>query len=208
MMGAGRYNYYEILELPSNAAQHEVTTAYERARDTYCGENPAIYTIFSEQEARDLLNIIEEAYAVLGNKTLRTIYDQRLFSQSPKSEELSYDAILMASKVMFPEQRIVEDKPVYEIDEAFEQEIAETTNWDGDMLRKVREYKKLSLEKMSSKTKINQFYLNAIEGMDPSGLPAPVFVRGYVVQMAKLLGLNDRSVADSFMTLYKRKIGQ
>ena len=59
-------NYYEILELSTNAAQHEITTAYDRARKTYSGDNPAIYTIFSEKEARDLLKLIDEAYAVLG----------------------------------------------------------------------------------------------------------------------------------------------
>lgn len=208
MTSAGRYNYYEILELPSGAAQHEVTTAYERARNTYCGENPAIYTIFSEQEARDLLNMIEEAYAVLGNKTLRTIYDQRLFGNTSMPQDLSYDSILTASKTLFPEPKAEELKPSYEIDEEFEKQIAATKEWTGEMLRKVREYKKISLETLSVRTKINQYYLNALELGDPKGLPAPVFVRGYAVQVAKLLGLNDRTVADSYMTAYKRKIGQ
>ena len=57
-----RYNYYEILELNTNAAQHEISTAYERAKTTYSGDNPAIYTIFSENEARDLMNLIDEAF--------------------------------------------------------------------------------------------------------------------------------------------------
>lgn len=208
MMTAGRYNYYEILELPSSAAQHEVTTAYERARSTYCGENPAIYTIFSEQEARDLLNMIEEAYAVLGNKTLRTIYDQRLFANNNMPQDLSYDSILTASKSQLPEPKAEEIKPAYEIDEEFEKQIATTKEWSGEMLKKVREYKKISLETMSVRTKINQYYLNALEQSDPSGLPAAVFVRGYAVQVAKLLGLNDRAVADSYMTLYKSKAGK
>ncbi|HRO66461.1 MAG TPA: DnaJ domain-containing protein, partial [Pseudobdellovibrionaceae bacterium] len=92
-MNKERYNYYEILELPANAAQHEITTAYERARTTYSGENPAIYTIFSEPEARELLTIIEEAYSVLGNKTLRNIYDQRLFAGQTGAQELSYQSL-------------------------------------------------------------------------------------------------------------------
>lgn len=208
MMSAGRYNYYEILELPSSAAQHEVTTAYERARSTYCGENPAIYTIFSEQEARDLLNMIEEAYAVLGNKTLRTIYDQRLFANTNMPQDLSYDSIMTASKSQFPEPKVEEAKPSYEIDEEFEKQIASTKEWTGEMLQKVREYKKISLETMSVRTKINQYYLNALEQCDPGGLPAPVFVRGYTVQVAKLLGLNDRAVADSYMAIYKSKAGK
>ncbi|MBX3040465.1 MAG: helix-turn-helix domain-containing protein [Bdellovibrionaceae bacterium] len=202
-MNKERYNYYEILELPANAAQHEITTAYERARITYSGENPAIYTIFSEPEARELLGIIEEAYSVLGNKTLRNIYDQRLFAGQTGALELSYQSLLTASRSLFPEGKKENLAPVYEIDEQFEKEIKQRSDWDGSFLKKVREYKKITTERMSDITKINGYYLTAIEGMDPGNLPAPVFVRGYVVQMAKLLNLNEKVVADSYMKAFK-----
>jgi cytoskeletal protein RodZ len=42
--------------------------------------------------------------------------------------------------------------------------------------------------------------------MDVKNLPASVFVRGYVIQMAKELGLNEKNVADSYMKLYKTKL--
>lgn len=207
MMSAGRYNYYEILELKTNAPQHEVTTAYERARATYSGENLAIYTVFSEQEARELLGMIEEAYAVLGNKTLRGIYDQRLFGGQSSLADLSYQSILSASKSTLPEPKLEEPKNTYKVDEAYEREIAGKKEWTGADLKKVREYKAISLEKMADKTKIKAYYLNALESMDAGNLPAPVFVRGYVVQVAKLLGLDDRVVADSYMKAFKAKPG-
>lgn len=202
-MNKERYNYYEILELPQNAAQHEVTTAYERARTTYSGENPAIYTIFSEPEARELLGIIEEAYSVLGNKSLRSIYDQRLFAGQTGAQELSYQSLLTASRSQFPEGKKEQQAPVFEVKPEFEKEIRDCQNWDGPFLKKVREYKKISIERMSEITKINSYYLTAIEKMDPSNLPAAVFVRGYVVQMAKQLGLNEKAVADSYMKAFK-----
>lgn len=205
MIGTGRYNYYEILELPTNAPQHEVTTAYERAKSTYSGDNPAIYTIFSQQEARELLGMIEEAYAVLGNKTLRTIYDQRLFAGQAASPELSYESILMASKTLFPETKAEEKKQTYTIDEEFEKFLRENSTWDGALLRKVREYKKIPLDKLAERTKIKAWYLNAVENMDPANLPAPVFVRGYVVQISKELGLSERAVADSYMKSFRAK---
>ena len=205
MMSTGRYNYYEILELKTNAPQHEVTTAYERAKATYTGDNPAIYTIFSQQEARELLGMIEEAYSVLGNKTLRGIYDQRLFGGQAMPQDLSYESILTASKTIFPESKAAEKKPAHKVDDAFEKQIAEATEWDGALLRKVRDYKGVSIAKMSEITKVNTYYLQALEEMDPKGLPAPVFIRGYVVQVAKTLGLNEKLVADSYMKAYKAK---
>lgn len=204
-MNKERYNYYEILELPTNAAQHEVTKAYDRARSTYSGENPAIYTIFSELEARELLGIIEEAYSVLGNKTLRGIYDQRLFAGQTGATELSYQSLITASRSLFPEGKKDSAPPAYDKDDLLEKEIKNRTDWNGDQLKRVREYKKYSIEKMSEITKINSYYLKAIEAVDPSNLPAPVFVRGYVVQIAKLLGLNEKIVADSYMTVFKAR---
>lgn len=77
----------------------------------------------------------------------------------------------------------------------------------GEDLKAYREYKMMSVEKLSGITKINSYYIVAIENMNPDGLPAVVFVRGYVVQMAKALGLNEKIVADSYMKTFKNKLG-
>ncbi|MFM6928401.1 MAG: helix-turn-helix domain-containing protein [Bdellovibrio sp.] len=209
MEATSRYNYYEILELTANAPQHEVSTAYERARTTYSGENPAIYTIFSEQEARELLVLIEEAYKILGNKILRNIYDQRLLSGHASLNELTYTSIMEASKQAFPEPK-QEKKPAatFTKNDAFEKEISTQENWTGEFLKKVREYKNISIERMSETTKINSWYVTAIEKTQPSDLPAVVFVRGYVVQIARALGLNDKVVADSYMKNFKATLGK
>lgn len=199
-----KHNYYEVLELPTNAAQHEVTTAYDRAKRTYSGENPAIYTVFTDVEARELLGLIEEAYSILGNKTLRSIYDQRLLSNSYSVEDLSYGSILGASKQYFPEPKQQQQKPQYQKDESLEKEIIDRKDWDGTFLKRVREYKGQSVERLSEKTKINPFYIQAIEKMDAKSLPAPVFIRGYIVQIAKELALNEKKVADSYMALFKK----
>lgn len=201
-----KHNYYEILELPTNAAQHEVTTAYDRAKRTYSGENPAIYTVFSDAEARELLSLIEEAYSVLGNKTLRSIYDQRLLSSQFSLDDLSYGSILGASKQYYPEPKAEQKRPQYQKDNEFEKEIVAQTQWDGAFLKRVREYKGLSIERISEKTKINPYYISSIEKMESKSLPASVFVRGYVSQIAKELGLSDKLVADSYLTLFKKKI--
>lgn len=210
MITTNRYNYYEILEVGTNAAQHEVTTAYERAKLTYSGDNPAIYTIFSENEARELLTLIEEAFSVIGNKTLRGVYDQRLLgAKGPKKDiakELTYEAILNASKAQFPEAKSLTAKPVFKANEAFEHEIKEAKDWDGELLKKVREYKNISLERMCERTKINIWYVKAIESMDSGNLPALVFVRGYIIQLCRELDLNEKIVTDSYMAKYKAKL--
>lgn len=200
-----RFNFYEVLELNSNSAQHEVSKAYERAKSTYSGENPAIYTIFTDGEARELLSLIEEAYSILGNKTLRNIYDQRLLGNTKTNpEDLTYDSILSASKLIFNEPKNETKKISFEKNEAFEKEISDNHNWTGPFLKKIREYKGMSIEKLSEIIKVNPYYIKAIELEDAANLPAAVFVRGYVSQIAKELGLVPKLVADSYMNNFKK----
>lgn len=205
MEAVSKSNYYEILELNSSAAQNEVTKAYEKAKFTYSGDNLAMYTIFSEHEARELLVMIEEAYSVLGNKNLRIIYDQRLLSGRVALTELTYASILNASRQSLPEAKAEEKKVVFNKDESFEKEISAQENWNGDFIKKVREYKNIPVPTMNQITKINSYYIKAIEAMDNKNLPATVFVRGYVIQIARALRLDDKKVADSYMKLLKEQ---
>lgn len=206
-MEASRYNYYDILEISTHCPQHEVTTAFERARQTYSGDNPAIYTIFSDEEARELLRLVEEAYSVLGNKTLRNLYDEKMAQSAIRKEDLSFESLSAQSKIvpLEPLKRPSKEKPSFQVNHLIENEIKNATDWDGALLKKVREYKAFTLEKLSEITKINSYYISAIERMDGENLPAAVFIRGYVGQIAKVLGLDEKKVSDSYMKTFKTK---
>lgn len=91
-------------------------------------------------------------------------------------------------------------------DYEFENLIAAKKEWSGDDLKQVREYRRLSFDELTDITKINPWYIAALEKMDPSNLPVEVFVRGYVLQVAKALGLKEKTVADSYMRLFRKKI--
>ena len=198
-----RYNYYDILEVSPHCPQHEVTSAYERAKVTYSGENPAIYTMFSADEARDLLRLVEEAYSVLGNKNLRALYDERIGQKRPVVD-LTFKSLEAESKIALgrPLNQKFLFKSDYSVDNSSEQQIKETAAWTGQHLQQVRNYKQFSLEKLSEITKISSFYIKALEEMEPQNLPAPVYVRGYIRQIAKTLGLDERKVCDSYMKIF------
>lgn len=211
-----QYNYYEVLELNENATQQEIYTAYVKAKITYSAENKALATVFSSEEAKALRNLVQEAYEVLSNNDYRNIYEKRMLAaahaklDASTEIDISAHAIKTASDDMF--QKIV--LPVVKLestaapvrDEEFEKEISEKKSWDGQDLKKVREYKKLSFDELTDITKINPWYIAAIEEMNPAGLPVEVFVRGYVIQVAKALGLKEKIVADSYMRLFRKMI--
>ncbi len=205
-----KHNYYEILEVPQNATQHDIVIAYEKAKRTYSAQNPALYTIFSTEEAQLFRFMLDEAFTVLGNQTYRNIYEKRMQSKHFIDNDLTAEAIKAASLDLFTEIP-KQPEPAKKVDEyiadpEFEAELAAKSEWTGEDLKIVREYKKITLELMHEKTKINPWYLAAIEKTDVVNLPAPVFVRGYVIQMARMMGLKDLAVADSYMRTFRKKI--
>lgn len=295
-------NYYEVLEVQHDAPQHEIHRAYQRAKATYSQDNPALYSMFSREEARDLMKLVEEAYAVLGNHGLRRNYDETVLkaglrsmappiSRAPAQEPVyqnqaehealpdfvvpdpsipgSFDstpdystaapvissapkphaAPVLAAVPSAPQQPAFSQPPppvmdplhtsatgiresilvtnseftvrrretssplpsdtgkcplgTYKIDLAMEQEIATQTEFDGLFIQKVRLYKQVSLEKLSVSSRIGKTYLIALESNDFKNLPATVFLRGFLVQVAKQLGLDEAKVVASYMGLAK-----
>lgn len=202
--------YYEILELTPEASQHDITVAYRKAKRLYSEQNPALYKMFAPEEALQLQQMIEEAYTILSNDTYRNIYEKRVQANRTDEMSVSVEAIKHASQELLEVPVAAVNlsteakKTNHSIDEKIELEIANRDNWTGDFLKKVREYKGFSTEDVQTTTKINSWYVTAIEKMDKANLPVDVFVRGYVVQMAKMYGLKSKEVADSYMINYKK----
>ena len=218
-----RQNYYEILDINENATQQEIFFAYEKAKKTYGTENKAISSVFSTEEAAELRNLIEEAYEVLRNENYRNVYEKRMLANTFTKDEMTAEAIKSASQEIFKRVELPVVTPVVTqttvsaglemysseapvIDPQFEAELANRKEWGGDDLKQVREYRKLSFDELTDITKINPWYIAALEKMDPANLPVEVFVRGYVLQVAKALGLKEKAVADSYMRQFRKKI--
>lgn len=215
-------NYYEILEISENASQQEILVAYHKAKKTYSSENKALHSVFSADEAAQLRRLIDEAYEVLSNNTYRNIYEKRMMARTFQESDLSAESIKSAGDSLFQraEPPVVAaaaaaakseaaalthpDAPI--VDEAFEAEMAAKKDWNGADLKRMREYRKLSFDELTDITKINPWYIAAVEEMDPANLPVAVFVRGYVVQIAKALGLKEKLVAESYMRTFRKKI--
>jgi curved DNA-binding protein CbpA len=274
MMQAAAQTFYEILEVPASASQEEIVRAFQRAKATYSGSSPALYSVFSKDEAEELLRLINEAYTVLSNATTRRAYDQQLFDTARKAaggsqgalpaeehhdglhrinaNDDSFNAIPSADTLEsfqsqadrgasaygniahVPRRMDLDDvssgtvkksgsssKPAvatnpnlgrtrfseFEKDSVVEKEIAEQDVFDGTFLQRIRIYKRVSLDQICEFSRVGRHYVVAIENNDFHALPAPVFVRGFVMQLARILDLDEKRVADSFIKLYKQSRG-
>jgi DnaJ-class molecular chaperone len=225
-MDAEKKNYYEVLEVETNANPQQIENAYIRCRNAYSGDSVALYSLMTKDECNSILGQIEEAYSVLGFPEKRREYDRlRGFNQSglshirninqihtistlddrPKDiiEYEDYSSNLIEAKV----SKITAHKKFgleYSEDTDMDRKIRECTEYSGTFLKEIREYKNVTMDRMAEMTRISKTHLNALENQDIVKLPADVYVRGYVYQYAKVLKLNPEQVATSYLLHFKK----
>ena len=78
----------------------------------------------------------------------------------------------------------------------------------GDHLRARREEIKLSIEKVSQKTKINLNILRALEANNFQALPSPAYIKGFVMSYARVVGLNPDDVVNKLEYSYLTLMGK
>ncbi|MDR3605784.1 MAG: helix-turn-helix domain-containing protein [Oligoflexia bacterium] len=93
--------------------------------------------------------------------------------------------------------------PISDISD-IELEIQAETEWSGAFLRKVREARGIAIEEIVNATRITRAYIVAIEEENISKLPAPVYIRGFVNQVARTLRLSGKDVAPAYMRRCQR----
>lgn len=68
----------------------------------------------------------------------------------------------------------------------------------GAQLRQRREAKKLSLKQVSKETKISQRYIEALEENNPDLFPGEVYLKGFLRNYAKFLGLDPEDMVSQY----------
>ena len=202
-------NYYDLLEIQANVSTYEIRRAYEYIKSIYTKGNVALYTLMGSSGSQEMIRKIEEAYGVLGNRSLRKLYDEGLSKGVSHERILKFTALQESTKVFpgdFPHAKVKETKQ--KMNQELIREAEERTCCDGLLLRHLREEKGMSIDEMSEITKINILYLRAVEENDWRSLPSPVFVQGFVRQMAKTLGLNDHKIVKSYMVFLRSQIAK
>lgn len=189
--------YYEILEVSPTATGKEIQRAYEHAKETFDGESLAVYSLFSEEEAKRIQTAVEEAYRVLMDERLRKSYDQSHLniirvSEVEKSPETQEDSKEIGSHLPFTEISIEAEEGPYR----------------GKRLKEIREKIGFDLNAINKETKITVKILEWIEEETFEKLPALVYLKGFLKGYARFLGLDPQKVVEdylSFMTPDKKK---
>ena len=181
--------YYEILEVAPDATSREIQQAYEHAKETFHNDSVAVYSLFSENEMKKIQAVIEEAYRVLMDETLRRNYDQThltsLDLKWPKSEKLpETPESPMEKKTYLPFSEISID-------------LGEGP-YRGKMLKQIRERMGVELKTISMETRIPVKILERIEEENTEQLPAQVYLKGFLRGYARCLGLDSEKVVEDY----------
>ena len=180
--------YYEILEVSPTATAKEILRAYEHAKETFHADSMAVYSLFSEEEVKEIQKTIEEAFRVLMDETLRRSYDQSHFQTvggqpTEKSSEPPGGSKEKKTSLSFTGLSFnVEDGP-----------------YRGKTLRQVRERMGIELQTISKETRINIKILEWIEEEAFEKLPALVYLKGFLRGYAQSLGLNPQKVVEEYL---------
>jgi curved DNA-binding protein CbpA len=75
----------------------------------------------------------------------------------------------------------------------------EDSLWTGDALRRVREARGITVQQIAERTKVTRHHVENIEGERFSALPAPVYLRGILLAIARELRLDGLKVARAYL---------
>jgi flagellar biosynthesis protein FlhG len=178
---------YDVLFTHRGASDEELRRAYRRQREIYQPGSLPLTSLLTTEELQREQARIEEAHDTLLDSLKRKAYDKSTFPEEPSEAPRK------------PPLNSVEEAERALLREELAREIGAETEFTGDLLRKVREAQGVELQDIATFTKISAAHLTAIENDDFHALPAVVYVRGFVQQIAKFLELDPTQVSRSYL---------
>jgi flagellar biosynthesis protein FlhG len=178
---------YAILGLTRSASDEEIRRAYKRQREVYAAGGLATVSLLDDDQLARAGRKLDDAYDTLLEPVRRRAYDLSTFPE-PAPEVLSARSTrpaLAAEQLMLQEQ--------------LQREIGPDTEFTGSLLRKVRESQGIDLSEISQKTKIARTHLQALEDERFDELPATVYTRGFLIELAKQLRLDPAHVHRTYL---------
>jgi flagellar biosynthesis protein FlhG len=181
-------SHHDVLEVERGATDEEIRRAYKRMCAVFDPENLVTFGLFDEEGLEAARSRIDEAYDVLLDPARRRPYEISVFPEA------------VEKKAETAEKQV----PTAELPPA--PSITPDTEFSGALLRAVRESQGTSLVQISERTKVGTNYLRCIEEDEFKGLPAAVYVRGFVTEVAKCLKLDPEQVSQSYLRRYKTRM--
>jgi flagellar biosynthesis protein FlhG len=186
-------DHYAVLGIGRSSNDEEIRRAFKRQREVYATGGLATTSLLDESELGGAQSHVDEAHDTLLDPVRRRAYDLSMFPEP--------DAPAQSSAV--PRPALAAEQLMLQGELA--REIGPDTEFSGPLLRKVRESQGIELVEISSRTKISRSHLLALEEEVYGDLPAIVYVRGFVTELAKYLRLDPAQVQRTYLRRMREK---
>ena len=177
---------YELLGVPRTANDEELRRAHRKLRDVFGPDSLATHTILDASAVRAEVKRLDEALDVLLDPVRRRAYDVSNFP----------------AEVLAPSPKAT----VRVLDDQEQQRLADLLRTiearalvDGPTLANLREANGYSVDEVCARTRIAKAILVALEGDRFAELPAPVYLRGFLAELARLYGADPVRVQKSYL---------
>ncbi len=171
---------YATLEVDPGTPEDQVRRAYKRLVHLFDPEGPVVYGLYTRDEAAALVARIEAAWRTLDGARRRPLDADGSPSGPP-------------STVLTP---VIAD-PLTAL------EIAPDAPLTGVTIGRVRKLLGIRLEDIAERTKIGMFTLRSIEREAFGDLPAKVYLKGFLKQIAQMLRLDAERLCRDYLSAYE-----
>ncbi len=182
-------DYYRVLGLEPQASRDQVERAYRFCLEMYGEGALATYSLLEVEEIEATRTRIREAYQTLGDPARRREYDQSRGFVSSDSPLLPFSP---------------DTPPTGEgAGSAGSLELPDVIT--GSDLKRIREGRGISLSEIATQSKIGIRFLEYIEEDRLPYLPAPVYLRGFLQEYARAVGLDGAKVVQAYMGRFSKR---
>ena len=193
-------SHYELLEVPPTASFEDIRRANRRIRDIYGVESIAISGLYDPASLEAVHRRLDLSYTTLMDAAKRKDYDLELFPDgvpmpiAPPAGAPGSGPVVPARAPKSDDTSVV--RPAMP-------EISPQTEYTGPLLRQIREAVGVELREIAERSKIGMAYLQALEAELFAKLPAAVYVRGFLAEYARALGLEVERVKQTYLARFR-----
>ncbi len=190
-MSATDQSQYDVLGISPRASRQQIDRAYRFLCELYGEGALATYSLLEAEETEATRSRVREAYQILVDPVRRRAYDVEHGYAGADDRLLPFEKTQTETEAASP------TSPEQAHPRASPEVLPEPLT--GADLRRVREEKGVSLEEIASMSKVGIRHLKYIEADRHASLPAAVYLRGFVQEYARAVGLDPKQTAKSYL---------